>query len=57
MCLNPSGGNNEACIKGWLTCKYLDNGKRRVFDPIRLYGVGAGLGGPFGGWIDDVFGW
>ncbi|KAF9057745.1 vacuolar amino acid permease [Panaeolus papilionaceus] len=22
-----------------------------------LYGLGAGLGGPFGGWVNDVFGW
>ncbi|KAJ7638652.1 vacuolar amino acid permease [Roridomyces roridus] len=22
-----------------------------------LYGLGAGIGGPFGGWINDVFGW
>lgn len=22
-----------------------------------LYGLGAGIGGPVGGWINDVFGW
>ncbi|KAJ7699914.1 major facilitator superfamily domain-containing protein [Mycena rosella] len=22
-----------------------------------LYGLGAGIGGPFGGWINDLFGW
>lgn len=24
---------------------------------IRLFGLGAGIGGPIGGWINDVFGW
>jgi hypothetical protein len=23
----------------------------------RLYGLGASLGGPVGGWINDTFGW
>jgi hypothetical protein len=25
--------------------------------PDRLYGLGAGLGGPLGGWVNDKFGW
>lgn len=24
---------------------------------VRLYGLGAGLGGPLGGWVNDKFGW
>lgn len=23
----------------------------------RLFGLGAGLGGPLGGWVNDTFGW
>lgn len=53
-------GINVACIREWLTCKqrylYIFFTPREP-TPFRLFGLGSGLGGPLGGWVNDKFGW
>ena len=48
------------CIKAWRTCEC----SHRMFSSVlihrkfhSLFGLGAGAGGPLGGWLNDAFGW
>ncbi|KAG6911679.1 hypothetical protein DXG01_007929 [Tephrocybe rancida] len=58
--LTPIGKNSAAYTRGWQTCKVFHASGRQQYDSISsssLYGLGAGLGGPLGGWVNDLFGW
>jgi hypothetical protein len=48
-----------AYIREWPICKqrYLISLPHKNQLPFRLYGLGSGLGGPLGGWMNDNFGW
>jgi len=50
--------SNGDFIKEWPICK-LENPYLEKINwwCDRLYGLGAGLGGPLGGWVNDTLGW
>ncbi|KAJ6509977.1 vacuolar amino acid permease [Mycena vitilis] len=43
--------------QGVQNMRVLSNRPSFSLTSTRLFGLGAGIGGPFGGWINDVFGW
>ena len=43
--------------RGWQTCTQRQAVSDRPLIYDSLYGLGAALGGPVGGWVNDTFGW
>ena len=54
----PFSENNGAYTKEWQICNTQIQCTRLFPLTFRsLFGLGAGLGGPLGGWVNDSFGW
>ncbi|KAH9007070.1 vacuolar amino acid permease [Lactarius hatsudake] len=47
------------CTKAWRTCEenVIHRPRQLLFILDSMFGLGSGIGGPLGGWMNDTFGW
>ncbi|KAK1236672.1 hypothetical protein PQX77_000028 [Marasmius sp. AFHP31] len=53
------GGGGVMTVSSIVVTDFIPLNQRGLYQGMAniLYGLGAGIGGPLGGWINDIFGW